>query len=691
MSSQIGPSVLQARDRLAAGRAKLREHHRRGSPGIQLCAQLTDLLDGVILDLYQAALADAGGEIESEIALVPHGGYGRRDMAPFSDVDLMLLYHPEATARVAAFARSFTQSIYDSGLDLGFSARTPQLACSLAQKDATIFTSLVESRYLVGSVRLYSRFAKRFRRLAQRRGRALMSAIVAARREERQQYGESVYLLRPNVKRSRGSLRDLQLVRWIGFARYGEAGYDNLERAGILTSEDRQTLRHAREFLLRLRNELHFHAGRSQDVLNRQEQVRLADLWGYQGREGLLPVELFMKEYFENISQAHYAVAHFVASARSHPTLMRFVEPLFSHQMEGDFRVGPGHIGATRKGLEKLKGDLSQVLRLMDLANMYNKRISHDTWMYVRKAMLSQDSLELSDEAARRFLSLLSQPARLANLLRRLHEMRVLEKIIPAVQHARCLLQWNDYHKYTVDEHSIRAVEAATSFLNDPGPIGAAYRSIENKRTLHLALLIHDLGKGFSEDHSDVGLRLAEDTAMHLKLPPRETEVLKFLVHKHLIMAHLAFRHDLNDEATTVQLAVEVGSPDVLQMLLVLSCADLAAVGPGVLNDWKVELLTELYQQTWRNLTGESPPGMANVPTDRQRRELRELAPKEDSNWWQKQIDAIPSSFLVGQDPQQVIDQLSELRPGDASSPNSELPNTRSERMKMSCGRTFIR
>jgi [protein-PII] uridylyltransferase len=176
------------------------------------------------------------------------------------------------------------------------------------------------------------------------------------------------------------------------------------------------------------------------------------------------------------------------------------------------------HISATRRGLDKLRGDLVQVLRLMDLANLYDKRIAHPTWQAIRESMISRASIELSPAAAQRFLSLLSQPAQLGDLLRRLHQLRVLEKLIPAMAHARCLLQFNEYHKYTVDEHSIRAVEIAANFQSDEGVLGEVYRSIKNKRLLHLAVLMHDLGKGFTEDHSDVGMRLAVRDGAHLGL-----------------------------------------------------------------------------------------------------------------------------------------------------------------------------
>jgi [protein-PII] uridylyltransferase len=278
--SRLRPAAVAAKERLIQGRETLKSRHASGSPGVEVCARVADLLDAAVLELHRAALEELGAEapagLAAEVALAALGGYGRRDVAPYSDVDLMLLHEPGAADRVAPLARRLTCSLYDAGLQLSFSVRTPSQACTLAMKNPTIFTSLVEARYLTGSVRLFAQFVSKFRRAASRRARFLIARVEQSRRDERWQYGETVYLLNPNVKRSPGALRDLQLARWVGFARYGEAELDDLLWAGAISKEDHQKLGDAREFLLRLRNELHFHAGRPQDVLDMDEQLRIA-------------------------------------------------------------------------------------------------------------------------------------------------------------------------------------------------------------------------------------------------------------------------------------------------------------------------------------------------------------------------------------------------------------------------------
>jgi len=676
-------TLLAIKRRLADQREKIRLQHEQGSPGIQVSARLTDLVDSIVLEVYERALADLpdGETLRSEIALVAHGGYGRRDVAPYSDVDLMILLPAELERQVEPLAKRMVRDLFDVGLDLAQSVRTVDEACKLGLKDPIIWTSLVESRLLVGSEKLFETFWHKFQKQAKSKVNLLIAAVEKARRDERSQYGETVYLLEPNVKRSRGGLRDIQFLRWVGFARYGTADPDGLQLVGALSKEEKRAIRRAREFLLRLRNEMHFHARKAVDVLGRPEQVRLAKLYGYQGTDGILPVEQFMREYFRHTHAIRNIVGGFMAVARGNNRLGGLLTAVLSRQVDNDFRVGPNFIVATKTGLDKIRNDLTEVLRLTDLANLYNKRIGYETWEAVKQAAPHFGG-EINAETARRFMSLLSQSAQLSELLHRLHELGVLEKIIPDFAHAKCLLQFNEYHKYTVDEHCILAVQRATEFLGDPGPLGRVYQQLKQKRILHLALLIHDLGKGFPEDHSEIGLRIAGATAERLRLPLREAEALKFLVHKHLTMAHLAFRRDTSDDQVVIRFAVEVGSPEVLDMLFVLTAADISAVGPGVWTDWKAEVLADLYQRTRQHLAtdiGSVDP----LERQKQRREevRRRVGTQGSASWYDRQIEALPIAYLYGAPPQKVAAELVDLyglKPGEVHASGRYLPERRS-------------
>ena len=511
--------------------------------------------------------------------------------------------------------------------------------------------------------RLFTRFAENFKRQTRFRAHSLIAQIEAARAQEKSQYGDTVYLLRPNVKRTRGGLRDLQMVRWIGFARYGEAEPASLQRMGVLLKEDLAVIRSSYDYLLRLRNEMHFHAGRRQDVLEKQEQLRLAEKYEFEGDEASLPVEQFMQKYFEATGEVRYRVAHFVDGAKQRTTVSGLLGNLFSRRMESNYKMGPRHISATRRGLARVAGDLEEVLQLMDLANHFDRRISHGTWETIRKAMMEQPP-RLTPNAARRFLSLLSQPYRLGALLRRLHQLRALDILVPPVTHARNRMQFNDYHKYTVDEHSFRAIDYITSLMHDQTTAGRAYRKLSNKSILHLAVLMHDLGKGFPQDHSELGAELAGQTAERLGLSEDDTATLQFLVLKHLRMAHLAFRHNLSDESVIVQFAVEVGRLDWLRMLYVLTCADLAAVGPKVLNSWKADLLTQLYYRTRAQLASDGSDPTERIHHQLQEDVLRRVPAAEitERQWWRAQLDALPWDYFDSRDVDQVHQELVRLR-----------------------------
>lgn len=661
-ASQLPPAVIQSRERLLEGRLKLRAQHDSGSPGLHVCVRLADLIDSIILDLVDAASARigigayaakepdgvAGDANKAKYAVVAHGGYGRRDVAPYSDVDLMLLYSPEFEDQAITLARHLSQWIVDSGCQLGFSLRTPKQAWKLAWEDATVFSSLAESRLMTGSVALFSQYMRGLRQGAKRRSKKIVQAVEKARRQERSKFGETVFLLEPNIKRSRGGLRDIQLIRWIGFARFGECDLEKLTQLGHLTQEDFQTVRKGHQYLLRLRNQMHFEAGKPQDQLDRSLQMRLAEWRGYAGEDGILPVEQFMREYFAHTSEIRNSSDHFLSNAKWESPVSKTVERSICIPVRRDYRVGFRHVWATRLGLERLKRDPAAVLELMSISSRFGKPIEHYTWCEIRAAMRSRKMSEIDQVTIDRFLELMSRTSNLGGRLRRLHELRVLEQVVPAMAHARCLLQFNQYHKYTVDAHSIRAVECVTELESEKSTLGMIYRSVRDKTILHLALLLHDLGKGFPEDHSEVGKRIAEQTAERLRLSAQDKETLVFLVHQHLLLTHTAFRFDLSDNEAAIKFAATVGSSERLHMLLLVSFADLASVAPGVVNQWKIDLLLELYYQTDAHLRVDKPGKGFHAEIEQRRTAVVRARPQHvDPEWWESQIAALPINYVL--------------------------------------------
>ncbi|HYO23618.1 MAG TPA: HD domain-containing protein, partial [Lacipirellulaceae bacterium] len=646
-------AVAWARDELAAGRLRIRDLHHRGLDPVQVCGRLTSLTDGIVSRLFDAAAAESGPEIAAnvrgEIALAALGGYGRRQMAPYSDVDIMILRGDRTVAELAPVVRRFTNAMFDSGMQLGHSLRTAAEAVQLARTDAVICSSLVDCRLVGGSQPLFDDFRTQFERMVRKHSKAVCKLFYAARTGERQQYGESLYLLEPHVKRSRGGLRDIHLLRWVGFVEHGESDPDRLAMKGAMSKFEHHRLQSAQSFLLKLRNDMHFHASAEKDLLDRAEQLRMAEVMAYRGGAGMLPVENFMRDYFRNSNHVWQMVRRREAALHTGSAVSRVLDPVLGRTVEGDYRIGVRNISATRTGFAKLHGSLEEVLKLVELTIREDKPLDHAT-----TSALVLAAPEVSDEVtpaiAGRFMELLAPAVAAGRAMRMLHELGYLEKIIPPMKHARCLLQFNQYHKFTVDEHTLQAIERAGEFASREDRLGAAYREIGDKALLHLSLLLHDLGKGYEEDHSELGRRLAEEMGARLHLSERRTADVAYLVHKHLVMSHLAFRRDTGDKELIRRFAEELATPERLRMLYAVTCADLAAVGPDVLTRWKVDVLADLYSQTMAVL--ETRPNPAEID-QRQRREAVAacLEPHErQDEWFQRQIAALPSGYLAARD-----------------------------------------
>jgi [protein-PII] uridylyltransferase len=670
------PYLAEAKQRLLQGYQQLKRQHELGAGGREICNAMSNLWDGLICDNFRAALTEVlpdpngQGRLARSCSLLALGGLGRQDVAPHSDVDLMLLYIPGVEGEIEQVASRLVQDCYDIGLKLALATRTVRDATTLAFTDPTILTSLTEMRLLAGSSSLLEKFRERFLRAVRKKTQWSLDFVEKARKQEQAQFGESVYLLSPNIKRSRGGLREIHTVRWMGFIRFGETSLNRLCEIKALSRFDFKNLFEAREFLLRLRNELHFHNGRAVDLLDRNEQLRIADAWHYPAGLEILPVQEFMRQYFRHSTAARYSSFQFINDVRGQFEHRSFFDTWVGRREEEHFLVTPRCVAVVKESLDLVKNDIEQVLRLMEISNRSKRFIEQNTWRTIRKAMLKQTQLVLSADAKKYFMRILDNPNRLANLLRRLHEMNVLEKIIPAFRHARWLLQFNQYHKYTVDEHTLIAVEKIADFQEDTTPVGQAYREVQRKDLLHLAVLLHDVGKGYTGDHSEVGAELAEQTADRLGLSSADTETVTFLVRQHLLMSTLAFRRDITDPQVIQQFASEVGSPNTLRMLFTLTCADMAAVAPGGFNEWRRSLVTELYFRTDSWFADQNQPQQKLERMEQFRSSLINLAPDDLQSWMATSVGRIARENLRGQTPENLAKNLVEvarLQPGQVA------------------------
>lgn len=671
--------ITARRNRLKAVLARARTLFESGATGVQVGAALTDGLDAFLVELlneHQLQFDPTLQNVLSEhTAVIAVGGSGRGDLAPYSDVDLLLLYVNPARGVFPEFSSGFVRDCWDAGLKLGHSVRTLADTVTMGRTEPQFATSLVETRLIWGSEELYDRFRRVVcRKVIAGRAAAFVHDCVQGRTEEHRQHGATVNELEPDVKRSLGGLRDVQLVRWIGFAHYGTADIPSLRLRGALTMDDARQLVESHEFLMRIRADLHFQAGRPQDVLIRDEQLRIARKRGIEGTAGMRPVERLMQTYFRHSKAIAEIAQRFTRIHQHTPVVERLFSPFVTHRFDRIYRYGPKGVDVVGRHRDFVCSRLETILKAFLSAALYGTDLAPGLVESIKRNVPNIEPV-VSEESARMFRRFMRTHSRLGRLLRVMYDTGVLEILIPDFARVRGLLQFNQYHSYTVDEHTFRAIEIIERFDQQSGPVGAAYRDVRHKATLHLALLLHDVGKGLEGDHSVIGAEIAERIGRRLHLTESKHEMLVFLVRHHLDMAHLAFRRNFSDPSILLPFARDVGSAEILRMLYALTAADVTAVGPEVWTDWKGELLAALADRTSLVLSGQhyrhQEEQLLRHVKDHV---LASIAPLEERSagewhkWVEQQLGNLPPHYLTGVSPSQIaadLDALQQLQRGE--------------------------
>ena len=643
-----------------------------GASGADAVMAQTDLVDALIIGRYRNAARQGGDAMMTaafqHCCLVAIGGYGRRELSPYSDIDLMVLFRPDAGKIVPEFVRQVLHPLWDVGFQVGHSVRTIPDCISLGLNDATVRTSMMEARFLTGNAQLFQEFhSSYFRKVATVAVDKYLEQKLVERRREYEKFGETVYLLEPNVKKSQGGLRDLHLLQWAGIARYQAPTIRELSDRGILSRQDYVVVSEAREFLLRVRALLHVHAGMAQEILSFDEQVWLAARFGFEDRPHLLAVEQFMQQYYRHTMGLHDVAARFVQRCKSRSLWTRLTGWLPAARLEKYFVLTVELLTVPDELRPQVIESPALLMRLFDLARSKRVAIEPALVEEIHRHMegLTDEGFRTA-EVSRTFMNILAGPGTAATL-EAMHRAHLLEKLIPVCSSVRGLMQFNQYHKYTVDEHSLLAVAKVESFAQDPGMLGEVYREVKRKDLLHLAVFLHDMGKGQEEDHSEVGRRIAEEMASRLGLDDADRRTVSFLVHRHLLMAHTAFRRDPNDEKVVLPFAREVGTPEVLRKLLVLTAADIAAVGPGVLTKWKESLLIELYVRTIQEVSGEreaadAPERLKSIVSDVMQQPALSGQADISPPWVEAQLKQFPLRYAYGTSPRRIAAHLLTIR-----------------------------
>ncbi|SFI06876.1 [protein-PII] uridylyltransferase [Planctomicrobium piriforme] len=651
---------------IAAVRERARTMFEAGTPGIQIAAAICSGIEDVLLSLIEETLESFGDRrdfVAKQGAIVAIGGTGRGELAPYSDIDLLFLHNATNAADFDEFVPRFVQMCWDSGIQLGHAVRDVNTCIALSRRDPQIATALIESRHLWGNEKLTQTLIHQFRsRVVNRRKRKFIEDCLRARSEGWSAEGPLAQELEPDVKASAGGLRDLHLIRWVAYARYGIKDIDSLRLQGVLSKSDATRLKDAWEFLTRLRIDLHLSTNREQDRLTRDEQLRITRERGFTETAEQRPVERFMQEYFHHSSELATIAQRFASLQRRRSLAQKARDMLMGHRAEGYLYVTPDQITVADRHLPRICASLESMLHVYRSSALYDLPLSPQVREAIKQAVPKLEPV-VSKESARLFMDILRCVRSLGPTLRSMFNTGLIDLVIPDVAHIRNLLQFNQYHHFTVDEHTLRAIETVTGYETDDTPIGAAYRAIRHKELLHLAVFLHDLGKGFETDHCIVGEEIALRIGTRLMLPEYQVEQLALLVRRHLEMADVAWRRDITDPALVLNFSRDIGSPDTLRMLYVLTAADVTSVGPGTWTHWKAGLLAELFDRCLVILSGKrySFHEAERIRTVKQDvlSILSHTAPREHlPQWIDSQLGGFSSYYLTTTSPKQIAADL---------------------------------
>ena len=586
--------------------------------GVAAARALSALQDATIQVIYDFATKHfyyAQNPTAAErIAIVATGGYGRGELAPGSDIDLLFVRPFKQTPWGESVIEFILYMLWDLGLKVGHATRSLGECVRLAKQDITIRTAILEARYLWGDQKLYEELRKKFwTEVAVGNGQDFVEAKLAERRERHQRQGASRYLVEPNIKEGKGGLRDLQTLYWIGKYLYHVDDAAQLVNHNVFTKEEYKTFQKAEAFLWDVRVRLHYFVGRAEERLSFDAQPELAKALNFTDDNPRRAVEAFMKTYFLVAKDVGDLTRIFCAALedqnkKRRPSLASMLPGFLKPRTGGeDFFVENGRLNA-RASI--FRADPINMIRIFHIADAKSVDVHPDALRTITRSLDAiTDEVRRDPEANRLFLEILSSRNNPERALRLMNEAGVFGRFVPEFGRVVGLMQFNMYHHYTVDEHLIRAVGNVAAI--DRGehrhehPLSTdIIKRVKSREALYVAILLHDIAKGLPGDHSDVGAAIANSLCPRLGLKSEDTAAVMWLVRNHLVMSDMAQKRDISDPKTVKDFVGQVQTPEMLRLLLVLTVADIRAVGPGVWNGWKGQLLRELYYEAENVMSG---------------------------------------------------------------------------------------
>jgi [protein-PII] uridylyltransferase len=577
----------------------------RARPTTRAYTWLTDCLVIAARDVSINLMNPQAGDGE-RMALIAVGGYGRGEMATYSDVDLLFLTPKQITPWAEAVIEGMLYILWDLRLKVGHASRTIRDCVKLGKEDYTIRTALLEHRVLAGDTDLATELEEKlYSDLFKGTAAEFIEAKLAERDARHKRQGGERYVVEPNVKEGKGGLRDLQSMFWIAKYVHGVQNSAELVKLGVFTDDEFKSFKTAEDFLWSVRCQLHLITNRATDQLNFDLQVEVADRMGYKDTAGRRGVEHFMQDYFRYATETGDLTRIFLTKLEAmHVKSAPLLERIFRRtpRVKSDYKVVHNRLNVEKQD-EFLK-DKINLLRVFEEGLRTGMLIHPDAMRLVKANLhLIDEDLRNDKEARRLFLDLLLKHGNPERALRRMNELGVLSAFIPEFEPIVAMMQFNMYHHYTVDEHTIQCIKVLSQIEHEelieelPVASGILKRGV-NRRVLYVALLLHDIGKGRDEDHSVLGAQIARKVAPRLGLNKSECETVEWLVRYHLLMSDMAQKRDLSDPRTLRDFAKAVKTRKRLDLLTVLTVCDIRGVGPGTWNNWKAMLLRQLHKET---------------------------------------------------------------------------------------------
>ena len=585
---------------------ELRKNPLKARKAIRSYAFLTDCLVTSAWKFATEIQFPSHNPTEAEkLSIISVGGYGRREMAPFSDVDLLFLTPYKMTPWSENVIETVLYLLWDLKLKVGHSSRSIKDCLRLGSEDYTIRTAMLEHRFVCGDINLASQLNdKLWKNLFSGTAKDFISAKLKERENRHEKHGQR-YMVEPNVKEGKGGLRDLQSLYWIAKYVYQTQNISDLVDLNVFRSDEYLQFEQAEEFLWAVRCQMHHLADRAIEQLSFDLQVEVASAMGYHDSRDQRAVEIFMQDYFRHATRVGDLTRIFLTSLEAvHAKDEPLLERIFKRKPKIDKNYVVIH---NRLAIKSEKEFLTNPINLLKLFSeaLRTGLLIHPNAMRLVSANLAMVNNEFraSTEAQQIFLELLLKHGNPERALRRMNELGFLAKFIPEFEPIVAMMQFNMYHSYTVDEHTIQCLKTLAQIekgeLVEELPIASSIlKDGVNRKVIYIALLLHDIGKGRSDDHSILGAKIAKQVSPRLGLNKQETETVEWLVRYHLLMSDMAQKRDISDPRTVRDFAKAVQSVKRLNLLTVLTVCDVRSVGPDTWNNWKATLIRQLYAET---------------------------------------------------------------------------------------------